>query len=674
MKIRLLIAAAAVTAAMASCSQHGHKMVQDGEFRSMIRLWSEHHLSDTLESQLVDALRRYPDCCDEVWFYDGDPKPYPLHEYERRAEKMAKAAQDMRDMGIIPSLQTISIGHPTHVSTPEAFDEEGWRAMTSIDGVHAASQTCPRDTMFLKDVAWRHAFYARYVHPECIYMDDDLRITSHFPAKELCFCDECIAQYNAENGSSYTREQLKEALNANVPGVRSSWIRFSQESLAMVARAVSKAVHEVSPQTHMGLQHVNFHTELMEGWDWNPIFDAMEEETGLVPYSRPGHGYYNDHKPRTMIEKAYGISRQIARLNPDITMIAPEIEGHRHKATGKSPQSVTTETLLYLSMGATSMSYALICSALEPMEWYADTYFKALERYHNLFRNYVADNKDTKGSGIDSYISPDQVLRDVRPDEDPEAWKNTAAGNEIYALAPLGIPFTPESGCTTATVLDLEAARGMSDSEISLLLSFTGVVMDKATMAELLSRGTDFGIRAAEAPQGLYGSVDGESAATGATEGGKVQKGLQGVRYYLSRGGQRIAVLPSFSADLTGAERYDLLHIFDWASMDRMSVIVESMAQAVVVPRTSIEDGYLRSVVFVNTTISDLPGATLRLRGCPEGCRISWESVGGAVSERHSKGVRSTRLKTRREGDDVIVTLPMVKAWDAGYVRISGGR
>lgn len=670
MKIRLLIAAAAVTAAMASCSQHGHKMVQDGEFRSMIRLWSEHHLSDTLESQLVDALRRYPDCCDEVWFYDGDPKPYPLHEYERRAEKMAKAAQDMRDMGIIPSLQTISIGHPTHVSTPEAFDEEGWRAMTSIDGVHAASQTCPRDTMFLKDVAWRHAFYARYVHPECIYMDDDLRITSHFPAKELCFCDECIAQYNAENGSSYTREQLKEALNANVPGVRSSWIRFSQESLAMVARAVSKAVHEVSPQTHMGLQHVNFHTELMEGWDWNPIFDAMEEETGLVPYSRPGHGYYNDHKPRTMIEKAYGISRQIARLNPDITMIAPEIEGHRHKATGKSPQSVTTETLLYLGMGATSMSYALICSALEPMDWYADTYLKALDSYHELYRGYVAHNKDTKGSGIDSYISPNHVLRDVRDGEPADAWKMTTAGDEIFALAPLGIAFTPESGCTSATVLDLEAAKGMSDEEIRLLLNFTGVVMDPATLAELESRDTDFSLKEADEPEGLTGSSRGQASAVGATEGESAPKGLQGARFLISEGGQHIAVLPSFSADVTNAERLDILHIFDWASKGHMSVILESMAQAILVPRVSTIDGSLRSVVFVNATISDLPGATLRLRGCPAGSRISWEWAENRADGRKGKSTHSTRLDVTWEGNDAIVTLPVVKAWDAGYVKI----
>lgn len=670
MKLRHIITATAICAAMSSCSTRGHQPAKDGEFRSMIRLWSEHHLSDTLENQLVAALVKYPNSCDEVWFYDGDPKDMSMDEYERRALKMASAAQDMRGLGIIPSLQTITIGHPSHKSTLSPVNKDGYRAMTASDGVHCEGQTCPRDSAFLRDVAWRHAFYADRIHPECIYIDDDLRITSHFPAVELCYCDECLAQYNAESGHSFTREQLKAALDANLPGVRSSWIWFSQESLAMVAREISKAVHEVSPETHMGLQHVNFHPALMEGWDWNPIFDAMAQETGLVPYSRPGHGYYNDHKPRTMIEKAYGISRQIARLRPDITMIAPEIEGHRHKATGKSPQSVTTETLLYLGMGATSMSYALICSALEPMDWYADTYLKALDSYHELYRGYVAHNKDTKGSGIDSYISPNHVLRDVRDGEPADAWKMTTAGDEIFALAPLGIPFTPESGCTSATVLDLEAAKGMSDEEIRLLLNFTGVVMDPATLAELESRDTDFSLKEADEPEGLIGSSRGQASAVGATEGESAPKGLQGARFLISEGGQHIAVLPSFSADVTNAERLDILHIFDWASKGHMSVILESMAQAILVPRVSTIDGSLRSVVFVNATISDLPGATLRLRGCPAGSRISWEWAENRADGRKGKSTHSTRLDVTWEGNDAIVTLPVVKAWDAGYVKI----
>lgn len=674
---------------MASCAPQPHKHVQDGEYRSMIRLWSEHHRSDSLESQLVAAFRQYPQCCDEVWFYDGDPEPLPLEENERRAAQMVKAAEDMRGLGIIPSLQTISIGHPDQTWTPNTINSDGYRAMTSVDGVHCDGQTCPRDSAFLADIAWRHAFYAERLHPECIYLDDDLRITSHFPAAELCYCDECLAEYNALNGSSFTREQLKAALEANVPGVRSSWIRFSQESLAMVARHISRAVHEVSPETHMGLQHVNFHFALMEGWDWNPIFDAMAEETGLTPYSRPGHGNYNDHSPRTMIEKAYGISRQVARLRPDISIIAPEIEGYRHKATGKSPQGVTTETLFYLGMGATSMSYALICAANEPMSWYADNYFKALHCYHELYRGYITHNKGTKGSGIDSYISPNHVLRDVRPGEAPDAWKTTKAGNEIFALAPLGIPFTPESGCTSATVLDRDAAIGMSDEELAQLLDRTSVVMDDATYQEILGRGADFGLNDAEAPAGLigipYGQKDPNAKAMpdGASEV-KEPKGLKGVRFLRSAGGRNIAVLPSFSADITSYERSDMMRIFDWASEGKMSVVLESMAQAVLVPRSSTEDGSLKSVIFINATISDLPSATLRLRGVPAGARVSWEyavndaGVGtrgwfGCGSGRgvgRGKTVHSVRLKVRWEGDDAIVTLPAVKAWDAGYVKI----
>ena len=39
----------------------------------------------------------------------------------------------------------------------------------------------------------------------------------------------------------------------------------------------------------------------------------FEEETGWTAGSRPGSGFYNDHAPRGMIEKALAMARQIRR-------------------------------------------------------------------------------------------------------------------------------------------------------------------------------------------------------------------------------------------------------------------------------------------------------------------------------------------------------------------------
>ena len=153
------------------------------------------------------------------------------------------------------------------------------------------------------------------------------------------------------------------------------------------------------------------------------MFKAMEEETGMTPVSRPGHGFYADHEPRGMIRKGLGIARQVRRLEPGITEIAPEIEGYEHKATGKSPKSLGVETMYYLSLGATQMSYAIICAANEPLSWYADNYFKALSIWKPFAKEYASYNRGTHPSGIDPYISPNLVCRDVEPWEDPWAWE-----------------------------------------------------------------------------------------------------------------------------------------------------------------------------------------------------------------------------------------------------------
>lgn len=632
------LTAAAVTATLllTGCESESKKPVADGEYRSMIRLWPAHHLDDSLEMQLIEAFKKYPGSCDEVWFCVEDGLDVTPEEQAKRRDKMMKAADDVRSLGIIAGLQTVTIGHPSHLTVDSDINDFGWRAMTGPDGSHCATQTCPRDSSFLAFQAAYHAYYSETLQPDGIYIDDDLRITQHYPAVSICFCDHCIAEFNAKHSCSFTRESLVKALLDNEEGVRANWIAFSQESLAIVGGYIAKAVHEVSPDTHMGLQHVNFHNALLEGRDWNPIFDAMEEATGNVPVSRPGHGFYNDHSPRGMIEKAYGISRQINRLNPDITLISPEIEGYFHKSTGKSPQSICTETMLYLGMGATSMSYAIICSGQEPISWYADNYFKALDKYHPLFKEYVAHNKGTVGGGIDSYISPTHFQRDVKPWEDPWAWSQTGAGNGIMELSPLCVPFTPEGKKTTASMLDYEAVIGMTDQEIADFFASTGVVMDASAYKEIVDRNLGSLLENVPAPDGL-----------------------KDVTCYKSSTGKNIAVIPSVTGDVNIAQRNNTLRIFDWASDGKMAVIVESMAQGVVAPRVT-EDGTLKSVVFVNATISTIDGPTFRLRGCPQGSRFSW------MDADHGE----KKLKAVRDGEDYIVTIPSVRAWDAGWIKV----
>lgn len=627
----LILTLGLAASALTSCGSRYTRNLAEGEFRSVIRLWGPHHMNDTLKNRMLDAFRKYPGAVDEVWFCPEDSWPADYGQMEANAARMAEVAEEVRALGIIPSIQDISLGHPDGMTCEGELNNLGFRPAVGNDGAAAANQTCPRDTAFQNAYTKRYAIYCAAVQPDNVMIDDDLRLTQHSPADQICFCDECMGQFNAQYGHSYSREALWNALESNVPGIRSEWVEFSQESLAQFARRIAEEVHKVAPDAHMGLQHVAFHKMKLEGRDWNKIFAAMQEATGNSIASRPGHGVYNDHMPREIIGKSYGISRQIARLDTKPHIIFPEIEGYLHKATGKSPQGLATETLLHLSMGADAMSYSIIASAMEPMEWYADNYFKMLDRYHPLYCKYVSHNHGAVGAGIDDYVSL-SIL-----ESDGPGWKVSNSGSTSHILSPLGIPFTPEQKLCTATLLDALSIKAMSREEITELLSLRGAVIDRSGWQVLVSRGLEDILTPVTAPDGLGN-----------------------VRCFKSSGGRNVAAIGGgFTSDITSAERLSLLRTFDWASEGRMAVIVETMAQCYTVPRALESDGSLRSVVYCNASITDQENITLRLRGCPAGAKVFWESIKG-----------SRRLKETREGGDVLVTIPFIKAWDAGWLRI----
>ncbi len=616
------------------------------DYKSIIRLWPVHHEDPAMLERLVQAFQQYPGACDEVWFCTiGDPMDMERHYQSAKA--MGEAARALKAIGVRPSIQTVLLGHnepPENWNQPSAYP---WNAIVSVDGISGRTQSCPRQPEYLERISDIQAIYAKEVQPYSFFVDDDLRVTNHDPAMFICFCDTCLKLFNQENGFRYTRETLAKALKNNdgAGDIRKRWIHFQQESLAGVARIVSKKVHEVSPHTQMGLQHANFHTNLMEGYDWNKIFDAMEEETGVVPGSRPGHGYYNDHAPRDMFWKGLGIARQIRRLNENIIDISPEIEGYVHKATGKSSQGYCTETLLYLAYGATQMSYAMICGANEPVEWYADHHFKMLDKYHRNFEEFVNFNKGTQPGGLDPYISPNHVYRNVEPGEDPWAWTTTDAGVSSCDVTVLGLPFAPEGDYATALYIDALALQGISNEELTELLHTRNILTDQRTWEGIQKRNLDETLTAVDTPEELK------------------PEALSKIHplCFRTSTGKRLAVIPAFTFDVTNAERRQILRVADWVSEGKLPVIMESPAQGVVIPRIDAAN-HLRSVTYVNCTISEQDDVQLRLRGCPNGknTKATWKYA----------DQKDVPLKTEWKNGEVIVKLPSIPGWHIGWIAI----
>ena len=663
-KYILGMAAALAAAILASC---GRQTAQESsDFRMMVRLWPAHHNDTTLTDQLLAAFRKY-DFCDEVWFCSDGPATHALSWHEPYARAMGVAADKMRAEGIIPSLQVVALGHGdgSVIFAPVKDSTIHWGTMVGPNGEVTGSVNCPRQTAYLSFIQEAFKPYVEAVRPRSIYLDDDLRMTSHQPAPMGCYCDTCVTLFDRQYGYSFDRSSLVGALIANQGAgkVRKDWIAFSQESLAGVVRAISRGVHEVSPETRIGLQHASFHRQLLEGWDWNPMFRAMKEETGLDPVSRPGHGFYNDHAPRGMIEKGMELSRQIRRLEPGITEIAPEIEGYLHKATGKSPRSICLETMYYLSMGATQMSYAIICGNQEPVSWYADHYFKALSEWKPFAKEYAYFNRGTMPAGIDPFMSRDLVARDVEKGEGPWAWTRTGVGVDAIELETLGLPFAPEDPLSPVLMLDAEGVRGMGDAELAALLASRNMVMDAGAWNRLEARGLTAGFATVEAPARDCGDYDSPTLPADSRYSGAMKRFR-----FLERNGVRVSVAPTFKINLTGSDDFNgayrlaLLHTFDWASGSSLPAVLESFAQAAIVPRTDAQ-GRLRSVAILNCSISPEERYTLRLRlGTEEDAlpKFVWKR----------QGCRDITLRPYRDGKDILLEVPALEGWNFGWVAI----
>ena len=661
MRAKILLAAVILLSPLISCGDSGSTSQDKSDFRMMIRLWQGHHNNPVLSEELLKAFREY-DFCDEVWLCAEDPATQAEATHEASAARMEEMAAKLREIGIIPSLQVVALGH---ADGPVPNPDIHWGTMVGPNGEKTHSVNCPRQEAYLETIGKAFVPYAKAVHPRSVYLDDDLRLVSHSPAPMGCYCDTCVGLFNKEHGYSFSRETLVQALLANQDGgeVRKRWIAFGQESLAGVVRSISRGIHNASPETRIGLQHTSFHRRLMEGWDWNPMFKAMKEETGLNPVSRPGHGYYNDRSPRGMLEKGLELSRQIRRLEPGITEIAPEIEGYIHKATGKSPHSIALETMYYLAMGATQMSYAIICGNQEPMSWYASHYFKELAAVKPFAKEYADFNKGALPSGINPYLSSNQVFRNVEEGEDPWDWSvDKSLSGDVYELAALGMPFAPEDPLSKVVMLDGIGVRGMTDTELKDILAHHGVVVDAAAWGRMEARGLLEGYEACPSPEGDPMGYDAPEMAPGT----RYSDALSRMSFY-TKAGSRIAKVRSFaprlesSADYNGAFRLALTRAFDWASSETLPATMESMAQAALIPR--VDDlGRLRSVALMNCSMSEEEAYTLRIRtGSSDSTpRFVWKRQGKADQV----------LSAAHDGNGYLLRVPGLSGWEFGWIAI----
>ena len=219
------------------------------DFGMILRLWPAHHNDEQLRDDLIDALNKYSGTFNEVWF-DQEFETLSMDKHRASAAKMAVASDMFREIGLTVSMQGICIGHGDSF---EGGDDElrptKWTTIVDAFGNRTQMSHCPRQEAFLDYMTEMYAAYAEVCQPRVVWIDDDLRVTHHTPARMLCFCDKCIADFNKQYGGEWTRENLVAAIDSSADGewCVSSGLNSASKVLHWLPRLWRRAFIEYPP-------------------------------------------------------------------------------------------------------------------------------------------------------------------------------------------------------------------------------------------------------------------------------------------------------------------------------------------------------------------------------------------------------------------------------------------
>ena len=616
----------------------------------------------------AENLIRHRAACDEVWFSTGIGVP-PFSWHVEQSRRQGVAAEILRKAGIMPGLQfQATLGHGDSISALEDCSGKDWGGFTGATGVECRFCNCPRQPGFLAYVAEVARLYAAW-RPSTVWIDDDLRIDNHEPASHWsrkspsgCFCQRCIAAFSSLEAAPYDRASLVAALGTD-PELLSRWERFNYSSLALVARTIAAAIHEVSPETRMGYQHA-----IREDGLQSMVFDALAEVSGHPVRSRPGGGAYMDHNPYDQVAKAFHLARQMKTLEncSSIESFCPEVETCPRTFNCRTARSIVAESFACLAMGMDSLSFLIVDANYETPDWYGETLFAPLAAEAPRFKAYERLNRGTLVGGLE-----------VIPSQPPRY------------LASCGLPLvTGPSGRTCAALLTAADASSLPEEKLDGLFT-RGVLLEGAAAQVLARRGLDRlfgGLKVRTAPAGVYEHFTDDPInagfvcrrSSGSPKLVLVPSGenVRALGIYMNfkgedcgistlvgespRGG-RFAIVGcgGFALADAASDQLRRLHrMADFVSGSRLPVVFEDPVRALAVPRVA-PDGGLRSLLVLNVSIDDQHPVRVRLRGVPAAAAYArWNGPGG----------EEKKIEIRREGTDTFATLPSIEPWKCGWL------
>ena len=454
------------------------------------RIAGREQVTDSYVDSLLSMAKDNPGSCDEVWFASLYGYP-PLEKHRELAGKILRQAEKLRRAGLRASLQiSNTIGHGEYISK---FDCSGLVYPDSLvcnlvgfDGTVARHCFCWRDRFF-KDYILESIRAYLPLRPDVIWFDDDFRPNHHTPIAYGCFCDDCVAAFGQQVGRSFTREELVRELNGDDLALRRAFIEFTKAGLVDFMTECCEVIHRELPDTRVGLQQGSMNGFIGDSGNYY-LYETIYRVTGHPALSRPGGGVYTDHDPRAFIQKGNEIERQNRECPPEVVDFLPEIESLPYVAYGKSATGTCFETTLYLALGASGMTYAMMMDPNEADDFYRRE-FELFSQHRPYWEKLSATNARSVQSGVNS-VYPDarwQLKSDI-----PFAYAENDQSEERI-LRFIGLPISYRRNTDGAQILHGSDADRISDETIRQMLR-KPLITDAETIEKLTARGYTFDI------------------------------------------------------------------------------------------------------------------------------------------------------------------------------------
>jgi hypothetical protein len=641
---------------------------------SAVRLRKPQTDSQETWSRTFAQFAKHRAAVDDVWFSSGICFP-KMDEHRAAAGRLAKAADQLRSVGIRPSLQVqATIGHGD--SFTRYADNSGmiWQGYVSANGAVARGCNCFRAPAFLAYMKEMSALYAAAMRPYSVWIDDDIRVRSHGGPGWGCHCEYCLGEFAKKEGRRRTRVQLVAEMEKDA-ALAARWRAFAFEGEAALARTIAEAVHAASPETRMCQQQPG-----MCYPEHRSLYEAAHAATGLPVGMRPGAGAYFDHDPRDQIEKAYYLALQIDIIGrpPFIDRICPEIETCPRSFSCRTGQGVLLEALENLSQGMNSISALMIDAGFETPERYGDELLAPLARNSAMMKRYVAHNGDAARCGYGFTGTPPTALLTASLPLRPlvDGARSDLARIVTVSAARRAVEAgkdAVERLLSEDVLVDGAAADVLFSAGFGAELGLAGCVRANGHLRErFLPLPVNAGFRARETPVNgrtffLVPAAGAAAVSEYYSDANAVMPHLHGVAAVMfERGDGRRRVVfghdafTSAMAKASGDRMMQMHRLCDWASHGRSPVLLETPARAFVQPRVR-GDGTLASVVFIHAGIGSVGPVKMRLRGVPAGVKKAlWSALDCADVE----------LDVSRDGADAVVSLPPVSAWTGGYLML----